>query len=66
MTANRVSHFFDLKGTSMALDTGCSGTMLGVHLATQSLRSGESDCAIVAGSAVSINAEGFITTATVG
>ena len=66
MTANRISHFFNLKGTSVAVDTGCSTSMVGLHLATQSLRRGESDCAIVAGAAININAEGFITAANIG
>jgi acyl transferase domain-containing protein len=59
MIANRISHFFDLKGTSATLDTGCSTSMLGLHLAAQSLRSGESDCAIVGAASVAINPELF-------
>jgi len=40
--SNRVSWFYDLKGPSMTLDTGCSASLVGVHLACQSLRAGES------------------------
>ena len=47
--SNRVSYIFDLKGPSMTVDTGCSGSLVAVHLACQSLRSGESDAAIVGG-----------------
>lgn len=40
--ANRISHFFNFHGPSMTLDTGCSGSLVSVHLAAQSLRNGES------------------------
>ncbi|ODA83334.1 hypothetical protein RJ55_01847 [Drechmeria coniospora] len=48
--ANRISHFFNFHGPSMTIDTGCSGSLVSVHLAAQSLRSGESSLAIAAGS----------------
>ena len=47
--ANRLSHFFDLKGPSMMLDTGCSGSLVAFHLACQSILAGESEQAIVGG-----------------
>jgi len=28
MLANRLSHFYDLRGTSLALDTACSGGLV--------------------------------------
>ncbi|THZ19727.1 hypothetical protein D6C89_07601 [Aureobasidium pullulans] len=31
MAANRLSHFFDLRGPSMAIDTGCSTTLTALH-----------------------------------
>lgn len=40
--ANRISYYFNLHGPSMTIDTGCSGSLVSVHLAAQSLRSGES------------------------
>jgi acyl transferase domain-containing protein len=40
--SNRISWFYDLRGPSMTLDTGCSASLVGVHLACQSLRAGES------------------------
>jgi hypothetical protein len=40
--SNRISWFYDLRGPSMTLDTGCSASLVGVHLACQSLRTGES------------------------
>jgi polyketide synthase PksM len=47
--ANRVSYFLDLTGPSMAIDTACSSSMTALHLACQSIRDGESECAIAAG-----------------
>ncbi|MCI0581190.1 MAG: polyketide synthase dehydratase domain-containing protein, partial [Chloroflexi bacterium] len=49
MTVNRVSHFFDLRGPNLGLDTGCSSSLVAVHLACQSLYSGESDMALAGG-----------------
>ncbi|KAL3465725.1 hypothetical protein BJX64DRAFT_285328 [Aspergillus heterothallicus] len=45
----RISYVFDLKGPCMALDTGCSGGMIALHLACQALRAGEANTAIVGG-----------------
>ena len=45
----RISYTFDLKGAAMTIDTGCSGSMVGLHQACQSLRLGESEMAIVGG-----------------
>ena len=48
--SNRISHIFDLRGPSMTIDTGCSGSMVALHYACQSLRTGESNLALVGGS----------------
>ncbi len=47
--ANRVSYVFDLRGPSVTLDSACSSSLFGLHLACQSLRSGETRCALVGG-----------------
>jgi acyl transferase domain-containing protein/acyl carrier protein len=49
IAANRLSYVFDLHGPSLALDTACSSSLVAVHLACQSLRSRESDCALAGG-----------------
>ncbi|KAM0259446.1 hypothetical protein ACHAQJ_003341 [Trichoderma viride] len=49
VVANRLSHFFDLQGPSVAVDTACSTAMVALHLACQSLRSGESSMSVVGG-----------------
>ncbi|QIW97245.1 hypothetical protein AMS68_002763 [Peltaster fructicola] len=55
MTSSRISHFFDLHGESVSIDTACSSTLTALHYANQSLRAGKSDLAIVAGSALHLH-----------
>jgi 6-methylsalicylic acid synthase len=47
--ANRISYALDLRGPSVSVDTACSGSLVTVHLACQSLRAGESSVALAAG-----------------
>ncbi|KAK4118277.1 putative polyketide synthase [Parathielavia appendiculata] len=47
--SNRISWFFNMKGPSISLDTACSSSMAALHLACQSLRTGESTMAVVGG-----------------
>ena len=47
--ANRVSFVLGLQGPSLTVDTASSSSLVAVHLACQSLRSGESDLALAGG-----------------
>lgn len=47
--ANRISYQFDLRGPSLAVDTACSSSLVAAHLACRSLRSKETDLALVSG-----------------
>ena len=49
MAANRVSYVFDLHGPSVTLDTACSGSLVALNSACQSLRAGETDMALAGG-----------------
>lgn len=66
MAANRISHFFDLRGASVTIDTACSTALVALHLAIQSLRTRESDMSIVGGSNLMLNPDTFKTMASAG
>ncbi len=49
LASSRLSYLLDLKGPSLAIETACSSSLVAVHLACQSLRTGESNLCIVGG-----------------
>ncbi|MCD0450494.1 acyltransferase domain-containing protein [Actinocorallia sp. API 0066] len=49
VAAGRLSYLLGAQGPSLAVDTACSSSLVAAHLAARSLRSGESDVAIVGG-----------------
>lgn len=66
MASNRLSHFFDLRGPSMTIDTGCSTALAALHLACQSLRTGESTMSVVGGANLMLNPDMFISMSSLG
>lgn len=58
--ANRLSYFFDWHGPSVAIDTACSSSMVGLHQAVQALRNGEVRVAVAAGTNIILGPEVFI------
>ncbi len=60
MVAGRISYILGLQGPSIVLDTACSSSLVAVHLACQSLRSGESDAALAGGVSLMLSPEATV------
>lgn len=60
IAAGRLSYFFGFRGPSVAVDTACSSSLVSLHLACQSLRTGESTLAIAAGVNVLAAPDNFV------
>ena len=63
---NRVSYVFGLRGPSIGVDTACSSSLVAVHLACQSLRSGESTLALAGGVNLALHPETWVALAKFG
>ncbi|MGH1355061.1 MAG: type I polyketide synthase [Thalassovita sp.] len=58
--ATRLSHFLDLKGPSMNVQTACSTSLVATHYACQSLLNGECDMALAGGVTIELpHARGY-------
>lgn len=60
MLSNRISHFYNLTGPSMTIDTGCSSSAVAIHQGCRNLQAGESDLSLVGASSVLLNPDMFI------
>jgi acyl transferase domain-containing protein len=60
LLSNRISYFFDFSGPSFTVDTACSSSLSALHLACQSLWSGETSHAVVASCNLNILPDYFI------
>ncbi|TDB49380.1 SDR family NAD(P)-dependent oxidoreductase [Photorhabdus luminescens] len=58
--ANRVSHFFNINGPSLAVDTMCSSSLTSIYLACQALRQGDIEMALAGGVNVSIHPNKYL------
>jgi polyketide synthase PksL len=60
MIANRISHFYDLRGPSEFINAMCAGGAVALHRAVTALRSGEIDAALVGASNLLLRPDVFI------
>lgn len=58
--ANRISHFLGCRGPSLAIEVGCAGSLIAVHLAARAIWSGECEVALAGGAMLNIVPEHFV------
>ncbi len=58
--ANQVSYFGDFRGPSVVVDTACSGSLVAVHQACESIRRGECSYAVAGGVNVAVHPDKYV------
>lgn len=58
--SSRISYFLNLKGPSLAVDSACSSSLAAIHMACDSIRSGESDMALAGAVFLAVTPEFFV------
>ncbi|OMG70607.1 beta-ketoacyl synthase N-terminal-like domain-containing protein, partial [Burkholderia ubonensis] len=58
--ANRVSHFFNFEGPSIAIDTMCSSAMMALHLACSEIQRGACELAVAGGVCLLLSPQKYV------
>ncbi|HEY4491075.1 MAG TPA: beta-ketoacyl synthase N-terminal-like domain-containing protein, partial [Acidobacteriota bacterium] len=58
--ANRISHYFNFQGPSIAVDTMCSSAAVAIHMACESLMRGDCRLAVAGGINLSIHPKKYV------